>query len=427
MLTPAREAAFKVLMRVEREASYATELLNSRLAEKLSSADRGLAEELTLGCLRWQAQLDWLAACFSGKPPAGWDAEVRIALRLGIYQLRFLDRIPPSAAVDQSVELVKRVGKRPAAGLVNAVLRKVTREPLELLLPAGMSEEARRAIELSHPAWLLDRWRRSYGAERAAAIARANNQAPHLFVRVPPGATIEVGQPCRYVRRCRDLTGEAGRVPPGFIVQDEASQIVSYLLAPASGQRVLDLCAAPGIKTGAIQELAPGARLLACDLRPARLRVLRRLAWRQAAPPDCVALDGTRPLPFRVLFDRILVDAPCSGTGTIRRNPEIKWRLKPSDLPLLAARQRWLLSNALDSLAPGGRLVYSTCSMEPEENQDVVEAALKGRNDCCLTPVRQLEGEFLSEAGQELLNGRYFQSFPDQGMDGFFAAVIDKE
>lgn len=427
MLTPAREIAFKILLRVECEQSYAAELLNSRLTEKLSRADRALAQELVMGCLRWQGQLDWLAAHFSGKLQRRWDPEVRVVVRMGIYQLRYLERVPASAAVDQSVELVKRARKASASGLVNAVLRKVTRAPLESLLPAELTEAERLAVQLSHPAWLLERWMRNYGQERAQAIARIHNQPPPVYVRVPPDQAVEEGRPCRYVRNCRELAGDVSRLAARLPVQDEASQIIPHLLAPQAGERVLDLCAAPGMKTGALAELAPAALLVASDLRPARLRLVKKLA-RPARPAALlsVALDATRPLPFAAFFQRILVDAPCSGTGTIRRNPEIKWRLAESDLPLLAARQRSLLHNALDSLAPGGRLVYSTCSLEPEENRAVVEEVLKDRPEYAVVPVEQLPAGFLTEAGRELLRGRYLQTLPDQGLDGFFAAVIER-
>ncbi len=430
MLTPARHVAFQILLRVECEQSYAAELLNSWRTEKLSAADRGLAQELVMGCLRWQGQLDWLAAHFSGKVPDRWDPEVRTAMRLGIYQLRFLERIPASAAVEQSVELVKRVRKGSASGLVNAVLRQVTRAPLESLFPAGMPESAKQQIELSHPGWLLERWVRNYGPQRARAVARANNHPPPVFIRVPSGRSIEVGQPCRYVRNCRDVTGEVKRVASRFSVQEEASQIIPHLMAPQDGERVLDLCAAPGMKTGALAELAPQAELVACDLRPARLRLVKKLAGTgRGHAPLCVALDATRPLPFGVAFHRILLDAPCSGTGTIRRNPEIKWRLTESDLKVLAAKQRLLLDNALSRLAPGGRLVYSTCSLEPEENQAVVEQVLADRSGFFLVPVEQMAeraSEFLTETGRDLLRGQYLETFPDQNLDGFFAAVIER-
>ena len=432
MLTPARLVAFQILLRVEREQSYAAELLNSWRTEKLSETDRALAQELVMGCLRWQGQLDWLAARFSGKLPESWDAEVRVALRLGIYQLRFLERVPASAAVDQSVALVKRARKSSAAGLVNAVLRKVTRAPLESLLPADMAESAKQGIELSHPGWLLERWSHRYGPERARAIARIHNRPPPVFIRVPAGANIKEGKPCRYVRKCRQVTGDVRRLADRFPVQEEASQIIPHLLAPKAGERVLDLCAAPGMKTGTLAELVPGTQLVACDLRPARLRLVKKLAGisRTHRPHALlrVALDATRPLPFGVAFHRILLDAPCSGTGTIQRNPEIKWRLTENDLRVLAAKQHQLLDNALSWLAPGGRLVYSTCSLEPEENQAVVEKVLAERFGFALVPVEQAArpAEFLTEAGRELLRGEYLETFPDQNLDGFFAAVIER-
>lgn len=432
MLTPSREIAFKVLLRVEREASFAAELLHSRLAEKLSPADRALAQEIVMGCLRRQNQLDWLAAHFSGRAPARWDAEVRVAVRMGIYQLRCLERVPTPAAVDQSVEAVKRARKASAASLVNAVLRRVTREPLEQLFPAEMSPAERRAIQLSHPGWLLERWERRYGAERAEAIARLNNEPPPVFIRVPPGARLEIGRPCRYLRDCREITGlapdarAAGAPEARYPAQDQASQIVPHLVAAEPGQRVLDLCAAPGLKSAALLDLAAGLSLIACDVHPGRLRLMRRLAGAGEERLRLVALDGTRPLPFAVAFDRILVDAPCSGTGTIRRNPEIKWRLDEDDLPILAAKQRWLLSNALDSLRPGGRLVYSTCSIEPEENQKVIQAVLEGRGECRLMELERLPAQSFTEEGRTLLHGPWFQTLPDLGLDGFFAAVIER-
>lgn len=399
-LSPARSVAFQVLLRVETRASYAADLLNSPLAERLSPADRALAQELAMGCLRWQGQLDFLIRHFSGQDPARLDAEVRLALRLGMYQLRFLERVPARAAVDQGVELVKRARKSSAAGLVNAVLRKVTRGPVP------MPETAL----YSHPEWLLARW----GKE----IAGLNNQRPVTFVRLPPGAAHGVLQPGRYVRRCAVAEG-----PTPFPIQDETSQMIPYLLDVRNGQWVLDLCSAPGMKTAGMAELAPGAKLVACDLHPARLAMVPgRLR---------VALDGTQPLPLARRFDRVLLDAPCSGTGTVRRNPEIKWRLKPEDLPALAAKQRALLENALESLEPGGRLVYSTCSLEPEENEQVVEAVLGRRAGFVLRSAaaeRDRLRESFTEEGLAMLGNPYFRALPsDHGADGFFAAIIERQ
>jgi len=297
----------------------------------MESRDAGLASELVMGALRVEAQLDFLIRFFSGREAARLDAEVRIALRLGIYQLRYLDRAPAHAAVGESVELVKRARKRSAAGLVNAALRKVNRDPVEW---------PDRATELSHPAWLLERWERQYGVETATAIALAGLRRPETYVRESAA---------------------------GARIQDIGSQQIVPLLELEPGQKLLDVAAAPGNKTA--QALDAGARVVACD------RNLRRLAAMRGLGCDLVVLNGAEPLPFRSRFERILLDAPCSGTGTLARNPEIKWRLRPADLEDLPRRQTAMLKNALERLAPGGRLVYATCSLEREENEAVVEQA----------------------------------------------------
>ena len=352
-MSPARRLAFEILAAVER-GGYASDLLAAR-ATPLDSRDAGLASEIVFGVLRYRAQLDYLIEHYSGKPAARLDEPVRQALRIGIYQLRYLERIPPHAAVSESVEMAKRARKRSAAGFVNAILRKVDRSPVAWPSPA---------VELSHPAWILERWQLQYGADTAAAIARANLRVPETYVNLDTAR-----------------------------VQDIGSQSIAPLLRLEPGQTFLDLCAAPGNKTA--QALTAGVRAIACDIHLRRLEALKPLGI------PLVALDGTEPLPFRRRFDRILIDAPCSGTGTLARNPEIKWRLQPGDLADLHARQVALLAQGRQSLAPGGLLVYATCSLEREENEAVVAtvpAAL------VLETMRRLPGR-------------------DPG-DGFFAAVI---
>jgi len=319
VISPARDAGFRVLTKVEAGA-YASDLLRR---ETLEARDAALAETIVFGCLRYQAQLDHLIAFYSGRPASKLDREIVIALRQGIHQLRYLDRVPSHAVVDDSVELVKKARKRSAAGFVNAVLRKVDRASIEW---------PDKATEFSIPAWMLERWSRHYGREAAENAARA--------ALVEPEACIN------------ELTGRG---------QDIGSQSIVPLLDLSAGMTLLDLCAAPGNKTA--QAIALGARVIACDLYP------RRLA--EVSSPERVVLDATRPLPFTRKFERILIDAPCSGTGTLARNPEIKWRLKESDLARFAGRQRAILTHALDHLAPGGRIVYSTCSLEPEENEQI--------------------------------------------------------
>ncbi len=321
MISPARQTAFDVLGKVHL-GGYASDLLLQRSAQ-LDSRDAGLASEIVFGCLRFQAQLDYLIARRVPRPP---EPEVQIALRMGIYQLRYLDRIPPHAAVGESVELVKRAHKASAAGLVNAILRKTDRQPVPW---------PDRATDLSMPPWLLERWDRQFGRKTANQIAAAFLQPAETHV------------------------ASTGRI------QDIGAQSIVPFLDLHPGQTFLDLCAAPGNKTA--QAIECGVRAVACDIHWHRLKQMGDLKC------PLVVLDGTQPLPFRAKFDRILIDAPCSGTGTLGRNPEIKWRLQPSDLTDLHAKQVALVRQAMDHLCPGGRLVYSTCSLEPEENQQVIQ------------------------------------------------------
>lgn len=350
MVSPARQVAFDVLRKVH-ASGYASDLL-LKYSAKLDSRDGSLASEIVFGCLRYQTQLDHVVTLLAN---GSLDAEVRIALRMGIYQLRYLDRVPAHAAVSESVELVKRAKKWSAAGLVNAVLRKVDRQPIAW--PDW-------SVELSTPEWLLEKWERRFGPETTEAIAR------------------------EFLKPAETYTASTGRI------QDIGAQSIVPHLDLQKGQTFLDLCAAPGNKTA--QALEYGVHTVACDLHWHRLQ--------QLADLHCcrVVLDGTHPLPFRARFDRILVDAPCSGTGTLGRNPEIKWRLQPSDLVDLHRKQVALLRNAIEHLKPGGRLVYSTCSLEEEENRLVIEAVRRRWQVV------------------ERLPGR------DQG-DGFFVAVLTSD
>ncbi|MBZ5578121.1 MAG: hypothetical protein LAP40_16285 [Acidobacteriia bacterium] len=352
MLGSARSVAFDILQKVERGA-FASDLLREAA---LDPRDAGLASQIVFGVLRFRAQLDFLIEHYAGRARR-LDPEVRTALRMGLFQARYLERVPAHAAVAESVELVKRARKTSAGGFVNAVLRKADRQPV--VWPC-------REVELSCPEWLLARWERHYGAGVAEGVARAALCEPETYVRV--GAA-------------------------GSRIQDIGSQSIVPLLRLEPGQRFLDLCAAPGNKTA--QALEAGVDAVACD------RYLRRLLPMAGLGAALVVLDGARTLPFSRPFDRILVDAPCSGTGTLARNPEIKWRLKPEDLAGFQRRQVALLEQARAALAPGGLLVYSTCSLEPEENEEVAA-----------TVPPQLVVET-----RHRLPGR------DAG-DGFFAAVI---
>ncbi len=442
-VSPAREVAYQILRRVESGRGFAIELLESAIASELREVDRRLATELIMGVLRWRGELDFAIEQVSGKPRSYFDPEVLTILRLGAYQIRFLEKIPKSAAVNEAVEMVKRIRKRSAAGLVNAVLRKCEPAPRSQGRSGGELEAYARSARRAMPAWLLGRWKARFGSETAGALALASLQVPPTMLRVRVAAEREdiarelaeegiQTRPGRY--RSEALVVESGNIHGSktiregrAIIQDEASQLVADLVAPEPGDRVLDVCAAPGIKTGQLAMALGHGTLVACDLSAHRLETMSKLLPK-SVPNEFgihwVRLDATRELSFGVKFDRILVDVPCSGTGTLARNPEIKWRLTPADLPRLSELQTKILCNATKLIAPRGRLVYSTCSLELEENEQVVERVLEERPECRLLSAGELLQEF--PALSSLFDQhRYFRTRPDlHFMDGFFAAVI---
>jgi len=373
-LAPARKAAFAALLAVDRGA-WSAEALAAK-SVSLDPRDAGLASDIVFGVLRHRGELDGVIRHYSKVPLDRLDPEVWIALEMALYQMRFLDRVPSHAAVNDAVELARRAGTASAAAFVNAILRQSLRKPVQV--PAT----------LSTPAWLLDRWNARFGPEAALEIARASLKVPERYIRVGT-AEPPVGAEPTDVPGCYLLSdGDPG--PHRF--QDISAQAIVPLLRLEPGQSFLDLCASPGNKTA--QALETPLRAIACDLHLSRARMLRELGI------PVVALDARDPLPFSRKFDRILIDAPCSGTGTLARNPEIKWKLEPEDFADLQERQIAILRNALTQLAPKGLLVYSTCSLEREENEDVVAA----------TGAKVLET-------MQRLPGR------DPG-DGFFAAVL---
>ncbi|HVO82469.1 MAG TPA: 16S rRNA (cytosine(967)-C(5))-methyltransferase RsmB [Terriglobales bacterium] len=443
-VSPARAAAFDILVQVEQEEAYASDLLHAPRFRKLSSADHGLATELVMGVLRWRSLLDEHIAPHSSRPLNRLDLEVLIALRLGAYQLLFLSRVPTHAAVDESVELVKRVRKRSAAPLVNAVLRKLApvlaerREHISKLASGQPPEELSRC--LAHPRWLVERWAAEYGREAAESVCNYDQQVPETTIRLcDPAAEAELEHadiklaPGELLTRARRVvSGDASNTPAfrqgRVAIQDEASQLVALLLG--KGRRILDCCAAPGGKTRVLAERNPETAIVAVELHPQRARLLRKLV--PAEKVRVMAADA-RALPLRAPFDRVLADVPCSGTGTLARNPEIKWRLKPEDLADLQGRQTAILRSALKCVGPGGRLVYSTCSLEREENEAVVEPALAADSSIHLMDCRQElqrlkdEGELARENLESLTRGLYLRTIPGiQACDGFFAAILEK-
>lgn len=397
-VSPARRSAFEILRRVEAGA-YSSILLAGK--SELSSRDRALRQELVLGILRHQTLLDNLIEHFANRRVDSLDQPVRIILRLGLYQLRFLRRVPASAAVNESVNLTRYARVRSAEGFVNAVLRRATREPDYDPLPVIEDQVERLSVETSHPRWLLNRWIDHFGFPFTAELARANNQPPPLSFRVikTRATESEVAGILREAEanliaspiaagawRCEGASGQllelarAGKV----YIQDEASQLVGLGLNPQPNERVLDLCSAPGSKTSHLADLAGNrATVVASDINEARLRTVTQTAdLHKLSSISCVLLDGKRDLPFSVdVFDAVLIDAPCSGTGTLRRNPEIRWRISAADIQELSTRQTQLISSSAVIVKPGGRLVYSTCSVEPEENEQIVETFLASHQE----------------------------------------------
>jgi 16S rRNA (cytosine967-C5)-methyltransferase len=440
-VSPARRDAFDILSRVEAEDAYASVLIANLSESDLSREDRSLAQELTLGVLRWRRSLDYFIERYSGRSIARLDLPVLTALRLGLYQLRHLDRVPQSAAVNESVNLVKRARVASAAPMVNAVLRQAARRLNESPAHEIADPLERASIELSHPRWLFERWQSAFGEQEARELALANNTPPTTAFRVNTLRTStsvvlsDLEAAGVKTRESRVALGafvvESG--PASVVIeasrrgviyaQDEASQLVSILLEPSSGQRVLDLCAAPGSKTTHIAALTDDkAWIIAGDLHHHRLNTLRATCERLGAQSiELLALDATQALPFAGgshEFDRVLVDAPCSGTGTLRGNPEIKWRLAADDISRLASLQLSLLERGASVLARSGRLVYSTCSMEREENEEVVRRFLEA-NSAFQIAEPKAPGSLISTDG-------FVRTFPHRdGTDGFCAVVLE--
>jgi 16S rRNA (cytosine967-C5)-methyltransferase len=450
----ARSISFEVLRRVESEGAYASDALHEELGPGVKPEDAALATELTLGVLRFRRLLDFLLERQLKKPVAKLDLPVALALRLGLYQLRCLERIPARAAVNESVELVKHAKKSSAASLVNAVLRHLADEakqpPDGLISPSAASAE-QFAILHSHPTWIVERWLARWGPERTIALLEANNRAPRLSCVVHQSSrqddifsSLEKAhlriQPGKFLRSSFAASGGSPARTDAFrkgliSIQDEASQMIPLLLDVQPDDRVLDLCAAPGGKTPPLVRAAgEKGMVVAADRHAHRLRAMRDQFKRLGlVNVPLVELDAASALPFPASFQRILVDAPCSGTGTLARHPEIRWRLQPEQLAELHCLQVAMLANAAARLPRGGRLVYSTCSIESEENEEVVAEVLKSvpnlRRVGAAEAVRALTGHLLpGVAASDLFDDRgHFRTFPGmQPTDGFFAAILEK-
>jgi 16S rRNA (cytosine967-C5)-methyltransferase len=438
--------AVRVVERVQRAGAYADLALHHALVQsRMPAADRALATELVYGTLRWRGRLDYLISQALDRPLDRLEPMVASALRVGAYQLFFSDRIPANAAVDEAVRCVRAMGYERATGLVNAVLRRLAREGEGIALPALASDPLAHLVHAcSLPEWLAERWLAEYGPEEAAELALALNAPSPVTVRanrtlIDREALLDElrerfpdAAPCRYAPDGIVLggRGDPGR-DPAFVagrmsMQDEASQLVVHLLDPQPGERILDTCAAPGTKTAAIAERLGGeGHVLALDYHARRLRLVgrnvRRLRIGGVATLERDATKSLEDLAEEAPFDRILVDAPCSGLGALRRNPDARWRIRPEDLPALAKVQRALLESAAGVLRPGGRLVYSTCTLTSEENESLIRGFLATRARW------RIAGRDEAPAGiRELIDEQGFlRLLPHRhDMDGFFAVQL---
>jgi 16S rRNA (cytosine967-C5)-methyltransferase len=431
-ISPARVAAFEILRKIELERAFSSVLL-PLYEQRLSVKDRALCHNLTLGVLRKQIYLDKIIDFLVGKK---LDSAVRIILRIGLYQLLFLDKIPAYSAINESVNLVQKAKKTSAKGLVNAVLRRATREKIAL----NYTDEIERiTVETSHPHWLIEKWREQFGLEEAEKIARANNETPNTVFRLTCKSDddtllilkklgLEIAE-SEFVANAWKISSGSNEILRAYAddgkiyFQDEASQIVGQTVQIKDGESFLDVCAAPGSKTTQIanRNLSTENLQIAGDFYDHRVRTLKANCFRQGATSvNIVCYDAEQSLPFAdEAFDCILIDAPCSGTGTIRHNPEIRYFLGAEDFEHLAAKQLKILQNASKNLKTNGSLVYSTCSMEREENEAVIEKFIAA-NDNFTKAAPNVAKQFLTAEN-------YARTFPQRDeTDGFFIAELIK-
>ncbi len=445
---PARRVAYAALRSVTSNRADLPDAL-ARARERLHDArDQALAADIATGALRWMGAIDAVVEAFGGRPVSRFDPEVLDILRLSIYQLEHHDRVPARAVVDDAVELAREAKKTSAAGLVNAILRRVGRER-DCLPRPGRPDAADAAgaldylsVTLSHPRWLAARWIARLGFEHAEAWARFNNAPAPLTLRANR-SIVTRDELAQRLAACGVTTAQTAFAPDGlvvvdghpfgtppdedgaFLVQDEASQLVATVAGAGTGDRVLDACASPGGKTVALAAAAGRAGfVVAGDVRPRRIDLLARTLARCGAESVRIVRLDASALPFGPVFDLVLLDAPCSGLGTIRRDPDIRWRRTEADLPVFAARQRSMLERAARTVKPGGRVVFATCSSEPDEGEDVVSDFLRDHSPFVVEDPRDRPGPLAAFPGLFSTAG-FLRTWPHtHGLESFFAAVL---
>lgn len=418
-ISPARIAAFEILTKIENEKAFSSALLPV-FEEKLEQKDRALCHEITLGVLRKQIYLDaFINRLANGKK---LDSAVRIILRIALYQLIFLDKIPQHAAINDAVNLVQRAKKTSAKGFVNAVLRRFTREKIEINYK---NEIEKLSVETSHPQWLIEKWIAEFDFEETKKIAEVNNQAPKMSFRSTAKTTEAIKKSLANEKIENEKKYLHDLAANGKIYfQDEASQIVAKSVNLKENEKFLDLCAAPGSKTTfiAAENLKKQNLIISGDFYWQRVKFLQENCRNQGVNfVNVLQYDARKSLPFAdESFDVVLLDVPCSGTGTIRHNPEIRYFLAEKDFSELSRKQLEILQNASKLIKPGGRLIYSTCSLETEENEAVARTFLAANSEFeKVSP--EVEDKFLTAEN-------FARIFPQRdGTDGFFIAVFRKK
>lgn len=442
-----RRLASEILARVDTRKAYADILLDHRLKDTaLSDRDRALLTELAYGTLRWRGKIDARLNLYIRRSLESTDPFVRNLLRVAFYQILFLDKIPDYAAVNEAVQLAKAHGGDKVAGFVNAVLRSFLREQDRTAPAQPVNDwQAALAIEQSHPRWLVEKWLDYFGRKETEALMRANNEAAPLVLRVNScksnrdallalliksdiSAVATQWSPAGIWVNSRSRVDQLPGFREGlFQVQGEASQLVGYLLSPGKGERILDACAAPGGKTTHIAELmADTGQVIALDKSERGIEKIRENVARLAlASVRAAKSDVSHELPsaLRSPYDRVLVDAPCSGLGTLRSHPEIKWHRNETDIKRLSQLQRSIVDRVVHYLKPGGVLVYSTCTLTRDENEKVVEDFLEHHKEFVLDNA----AGYLPGEASALVRGNYFMALPHwHNTDGFFAARMRK-
>lgn len=447
----ARETALDILLAVEEREAFSNLAIHRHLEQSgLDQRDRGLVTELVYGTIQRQNTLDWILGRLVKKGPRSLERWVHQLLRLGLYQLRHLDKMPARAVVHETVRMANIRGHRGISGLINGVLRSYLRREREFhLKPDGSIRSL--ALVYSFPEWMVKRLLDSYGADTALAIMESLNRRPAVALRVNPLradqaqveaalkesfpsaqiAPSEVVTPALTIRGAGNPASHPGFASGWFTIQDESSMVVAVAADPKPGQRVLDGCAAPGGKTTHLAErMQDRGFLLACDLHPHKVRLIEENVQRLG-----LSIVHTRTTDLRVLpekeplasFDCVLLDAPCSGWGVIRRKPEIKWAREAEAVDALAALQRELLEAAARMVKPGGVLLYSTCTMEPRENEEQIDSFLADHPD--FTPDATLKERLSPKVWDRMLHrGAGIQLLPHHfESDGFFIARLRKK